>query len=74
MEADRMARIRDAVRMGYVENLTIDEIVRRIRGTRAWATRTACSRSTDGPGGGGETAIGHMAGFTRDRFMARMPT
>lgn len=31
----KIARIRDAVRMGYVENQTIDQIVRRVRGTRA---------------------------------------
>lgn len=35
IEADRMVRIRDAVRIGYVENQTIDQIVRRVRGTRA---------------------------------------
>lgn len=35
IEADRMARIRDAVRMGFVEGESIDQIVRRIRGTRA---------------------------------------
>lgn len=34
IEADRMVRIRDAVRMGVVEGETIDQIVRRIRGTR----------------------------------------
>lgn len=34
IEAARMARIRDAVRMGFVEGETIDQIVRRIRGTR----------------------------------------
>ncbi len=35
IEADRMARIRDAVRMGYLEGETTDAIVRRVRGTRA---------------------------------------
>jgi SPP1 gp7 family putative phage head morphogenesis protein len=35
IEADRMTRIRDAIRIGYVENETTDQIVRRIRGTRA---------------------------------------
>lgn len=35
MESTRMQRIRDHVRMGYVENQTIDQIVRRIRGTKA---------------------------------------
>ncbi|WP_341649951.1 minor capsid protein [Thauera humireducens] len=35
IEADRMARIRDAIRMGFIEGETIDQMVRRIRGTRA---------------------------------------
>lgn len=35
IEAGRMARIRDAIRMGYVEGQTTSEIVQRIRGTRA---------------------------------------
>lgn len=32
---DRMRRIREAVRIGYVSNETNDQIIRRIRGTRA---------------------------------------
>lgn len=35
LEASRMARIRDAVRIGYVEGETISQMVRRIRGSRA---------------------------------------
>jgi hypothetical protein len=35
MEADRMVRIRDAIRIGYTENQTTAQIVQRIRGTRA---------------------------------------
>lgn len=35
LEADRAVRIRDAVRMGYLEGQTSEDIVRRIRGTRA---------------------------------------
>lgn len=35
MEESRMVRIRDAVRIGFVEQQTIDQIVRRIRGTKA---------------------------------------
>lgn len=35
IEESRMVRIRDAVRIGYTEQETIDQIVRRIRGTRA---------------------------------------
>lgn len=35
IEADRMTHIRDTIRMGYVEGQTNDQIIRRIRGTRA---------------------------------------
>lgn len=35
LEEARMVRIRDAVRIGYVEQQTVDQIVRRIRGTKA---------------------------------------
>ena len=35
LESDRAARIRDTVRMGYLEGQTTDQIVRRVRGTRA---------------------------------------
>ena len=35
IEAQRMTRIRDAVRIGFVENESVQQIVRRVRGTRA---------------------------------------
>lgn len=35
IEEARMTRIRDALRIGYVENQTISQMVQRIRGTRA---------------------------------------
>jgi hypothetical protein len=35
IEESRIVRIRDAIRIGYVEQQTIDQIVRRIRGTKA---------------------------------------
>ncbi|ACT50875.1 phage head morphogenesis protein [Methylovorus glucosotrophus] len=35
IEANRMARIRDEIRIGYVANETIDQIIQRIRGTRS---------------------------------------
>lgn len=35
IEAERMTRIRDAIRIGFVEGETVDQMVRRIRGTRA---------------------------------------
>lgn len=65
----RMVRIRDAVRQGYVQQETIEQIVRRIRGTRAKSysdgiieiDRRALETVV-------RTAVSHTAGFTRDRF------
>lgn len=66
---DRMARIRDALRMGYVEGQTISQMVQRIRGTKARRyedgiieidRRNAASVV--------RTATSHVANFTRQRF------
>ncbi|MBK7822994.1 MAG: hypothetical protein IPJ61_18590 [Tessaracoccus sp.] len=69
IEADRMVRIRDAIRTGYLENQSIGEMVKRIRGTRA-------NNYADGlleidrrhAEAVVRTAVSHTAGFTRDRF------
>lgn len=69
IEAGRMTRIRDSIRMGYVENQTIDQMVRRIRGTRA-------NNYADGlleidrrhAEAVVRTAVSHTAGYTRDQF------
>ncbi len=70
IEAGRMTRIRDAVRVGYVESESISKIVQRIRGTKA-------AGYTDGiieidrrhAEAVVRTAISHTAAFTRHRFM-----
>jgi hypothetical protein len=69
LEASKAIRIRDAIRMGYVESKPIAEIVRGIVGTKK-------NKYTDGildisrrnAEGITRTALGHMASFTRDRF------
>lgn len=69
IEEQRMTRIRDALRIGYVENQTIDQMVRRIRGTRA-------AKYADGlieidrrnAQAVVRTATQHVASFVRDRF------
>lgn len=70
LEADRMARIRDAVRIGYVEQQPIGDIVRRVRGTRAKGYADGIleidRRHAEAVV---RTAVGHTAGFARDRFM-----
>lgn len=69
LEAGRATRIRDAVRMGYVEGQTNDQIVRRIVGTKA-------NKYADGlldtdrrhAESVVRTAVSHTAGFARDAF------
>ncbi len=69
MESDRMTRIRDAVRMGFVEGQTIDQIVRRVRGTRARGYADGIieidRRNAQAVV---RTAVSHTAGTTRDKF------
>jgi SPP1 gp7 family putative phage head morphogenesis protein len=69
IEGSKAVKLRDAIRMGYVENQTVSEIVKRLRGTRALnykdgileITRRDAETVT-------RTAISHMASFTRERF------
>jgi hypothetical protein len=70
IEADKMARIRDAVRMGYVQNETVSQIVQRVRGTRAKGYSDGIieidRRNAEAVV---RTAISHTAAFTRNRFL-----
>lgn len=69
LEAGKMTRIRDALRIGYVQGETIDQMVRRIRGTRT-------NNYADGlleidrrnAAAVVRTATSHVSGFVRDRF------
>jgi hypothetical protein len=69
LEADRMRRIRDAVRMGYLEGKTTAQVVRDIRGTKARAFQDGIieidRRHAEAVA---RTALSHMAATTRDRF------
>lgn len=69
LEAEKMVRIRDAIRIGYVENQTVSEIVKRIRGTRAEKYADGLieidRRNAEAVV---RTAISHTAGVTRNRF------
>ena len=68
--ADRMARIRDAVRMGIVENQATAQIVQRIRGTRA---RNYADGLIEIDRRHAEavvrTAVQHVAGVARDQVL-----
>lgn len=70
IEADKMERIRGAVRMGYLEGQTIQQIVQRIRGTKARGYRDGIIEIDRRHA---ETvvrsAVSHMAGVARDRFV-----
>jgi SPP1 gp7 family putative phage head morphogenesis protein len=69
LETDKAIRIRDAIRMGYVENETISQIVKRIRGTKALNYQDGVMEITRRNAETVvRTAVSHMAGFTRDRF------
>jgi hypothetical protein len=69
MEEGRMVRVRDAVRMGYVQQESIGEIVRRIRGTRARGYADGLleidRRHAEAVV---RTAVSHTAGYVREQF------
>lgn len=69
LEVDRAARVRDAVRVGFVEGETLDQIVTRIRGTRANRYEDGLlqidRRSAEAVA---RTAVAHIAGAARDQF------
>ena len=69
LETDRAIKVRDAIRIGYVENETISQIVQRVRGTRALKYQDGVleisRRSAETIV---RTAVSHYANFTRERF------
>lgn len=69
IEADRMTRIRDTVRMGFVENKTISQMVTELRGTRAKGYSDGIieidRRSAETVI---RAAVSHTAGTARDQF------
>lgn len=69
LEEGRAKRIRDTLRMGYVEGQTTAEMVQKLRGTKALGYADGLleidRRNAESVV---RTAIGHTAGFARDRF------
>lgn len=67
--ADRAQRMRDTIRIGYVEQQTVQQIVQRVRGTRARGYSDGVieidRRNAESVV---RTAVSHTAGVTRDRF------
>lgn len=69
LEETQAVKVRDAVRMGYVENQTVDQIVKRIRGTKALNYRDGVlDISKRNAQTIVRTAVGHMAASTKDAF------
>lgn len=71
MEAARMTRVRDAIRIGFVEGETIDQMIRRVRGTR---TNGYADGLLEIDRRGAEaivrTAVNHTSNYTRQAFYA----
>lgn len=72
IEASRLQRIRDEIRIGFVEQQTVPQIVRRIRGTRARAYSDGIieidRRSAENVV---RTAVAHTAAHVRESFFDR---
>lgn len=69
LEADSARRLRDTIRMGYLEGETIDQMIRRVRGTKAngfsdgvLATDRRTAEAVV------RTAVAHTANTARDLF------
>lgn len=70
IEVAKASAIRDAVRMGYLENQTIGEIVKRVRGTKALNFRDGILEiSRRNAEGVIITAIGHTSNFANNAFL-----
>lgn len=69
IEVERMAKIRDALRIGYIEGETIDQMVRRVRGSKvlnyADGLLDISRRNAEAMV---RTAVSHTANFTRGQF------
>lgn len=70
LEADKAVKIRDAVRLGVIEGQTTNEIVKRIRGTRALQyTDGVLDINRRNAQAIVRTAVAHTANFARERVM-----
>jgi len=69
LEAEKAAKIRDAIRIGYVEGQTIQEMVQRIRGTKARQYQDGILEITRRNAETiVRTAVSHTANHTRQKF------
>jgi hypothetical protein len=71
LEANRAKAIRQTIANGYVSNETTDQIVRKLRGTRALKYEDGIfNRSRKDVEAVVRTSVSHTAAFTRERFYA----
>ena len=71
IEQARAYRIRDTIRMGFVEGLTIDQMVRRLRGTRALGYADGLMEiDRRGAEALVRTAVNHTANYARQAVYA----
>lgn len=71
LDETQATRLRDAIRMGFVENETTDQIIRRVRGTRAAQYQDGILQiSRRDAEAVVRTAVSHVAGVARDNLMA----
>lgn len=69
LEAGRAKQVRETIANGYVSNETTDQIVRKLRGTRALRYEDGIfNRSRREVEAVVRTAVSHTAAFTRERF------
>lgn len=71
LEASRMTRVRDAIRTGFVEGETVDQMIRRIRGSRTAGYADGLleidRRNAEAIV---RTSVNHLSNFTRQAFYA----
>lgn len=69
LENDRSAKVRDAIRIGYIENETLSQIMQRIRGTKALNYKDGILEiSRNNAETITRTALNHYANFAKEEF------
>ena len=70
LEAGKAKKIRQTIAQGFTESKTTDQIIRELRGTKAKGFEDGLlAGSRRDIEAVTRTALGHMAGFTQDRFV-----
>lgn len=71
LEAGRATKLRDTIRMGFVENETNEQIIRRVRGTRAGKFQDGILQTSRREAEAVvRTAVSHVANVARDQLVS----